>query len=106
VARARCGQPHFGVTQQNALAVAEVCHRLDGIPLAVELAAACVKALPVEKINERLDDRFRLLTGGSRTALPRQQTLRATLDWSYELLSEPERVLLRRLSVFARTSTP
>src|SRR5207249_10096992 len=74
---------------------------LDGIPLAIELAAARVRALPVKKINERLDDRFRLLTGGSRTALPRQQTLRALIDWSYDLLSEPERMLLRRLSVFA-----
>jgi predicted ATPase/class 3 adenylate cyclase len=100
VERARLGLPHFGVTPENALAVAEVCCRLDGIPLALELAAARVKALPVEKLNERLDDRFRLLTGGSRTALPRQQTLRGTIDWSYDLLSEPERVLLRRLSVF------
>ena len=64
----------------------EVCHRLDGIPLAIELAAARVKALPVEQIAARLDDRFRLLTGGSRTALPRQQTLRALIDWSYDLL--------------------
>lgn len=74
---------------------------MDGIPLAIELAAARVKALPVEKLAERLDDRFRLLTGGSRTALPRQQTLRATIDWSYDLLTEPERALLRRVSVFA-----
>src|SRR5205823_933603 len=74
---------------------------LDGIPLAIELAAARVRALPVEQIAARLNDRFRLLTGGSRTALPRQQTLRALIDWSYDLLSPPERVLLRRLSVFA-----
>jgi predicted ATPase/class 3 adenylate cyclase len=94
-------QTSFAVTNENARAVASVCHRLDGIPLAIELAAARVKALPVEKLNERLDDRFRLLTGGSRTALPRQQTLRALIDWSYDLLSELERVLLRRLSVFA-----
>src|SRR5204863_5915271 len=93
--------PAFAVTPQNATAVAQVCHRLDGIPLAIELAAARVKALPVEKIAERLDDRFRLLTGGSRTALPRQQTLRALIDWSYDLLSESEQTLLRRLSVFA-----
>jgi class 3 adenylate cyclase len=93
--------PSFTVTSQNAPALAEVCHRLDGIPLAIELAAARVMALPVEQIAQRLDDRFRLLTGGSRTALPRQQTLRALVDWSYELLSEAERVLLRRLSVFA-----
>src|SRR5439155_10460791 len=85
----------------NAPAVAQVCHRLDGIPLAIELAAARMKVLTVAQIAARLDDRFRLLTGGSRTALPRQQTLRATIDWSYGLLSDPERVLLRRLSVFA-----
>jgi predicted ATPase/class 3 adenylate cyclase len=101
VERAALSRPGFRVTQQNAPAVAQVCCRLDGIPLAIELAAARSKALPVEKLNERLDDRFRLLTGGSRTALPRQQTLRALIDWSYDLLSEPERALLRRLSVFA-----
>src|SRR5205807_8834614 len=82
-------------------AVLQVCRRLDGIPLAIELAAARVKALPVEEIAARLDDRFRLLTGGSRTALPRQQTLRALIDWSHDLLSGAERTLLRRLSVFA-----
>jgi predicted ATPase/class 3 adenylate cyclase len=98
--RARTVAPSFAVTTQNAPAVAAVCHRLDGIPLAIELAAARVKALPVEKLNERLADMFRLLTGGSRTALPRQQTLRALIDWSYDLLSEPEQALLRRLSVF------
>ena len=81
--------------------MAQVCFRLDGIPLAIELAAARIKLFPVEQIASRLDDRFRLLTGGSRTALPRQQTLRALIDWSYSLLSEPERVLLRRLAVFA-----
>jgi predicted ATPase/class 3 adenylate cyclase len=94
-------QPHFHVTNRNAPAVAQICHRLDGIPLAIELAAARVKVLPVEQIASRLDDRFRLLTGGSRTALPRQQTLRALIDWSYDLLSEAERTLLRQLSVFA-----
>jgi predicted ATPase/class 3 adenylate cyclase len=99
--RAAAAVPSFTVTNQNASAVAQICHRLDGIPLAIELAAARVKVLPVEKIAERLDDRFRLLTGGSRTALPRQQTLRALIDWSYDLLAEPERILLRRLSVFA-----
>jgi predicted ATPase/class 3 adenylate cyclase len=99
--RALAVLPAFTVTNQNAPAVAQVCCRLDGIPLAIELAAAWVKALPVEKLNERLGDMFRLLTGGSRTALPRQQTLRALIDWSYDLLSEPERALLRRLSVFA-----
>jgi predicted ATPase len=101
VERAVFTQPSFAITDQNAPAVAQVCERLDGIPLAIELAAARVKALPVEKLNERLDDMFRLLTGGSRTALPRQQTLRALIDWSYDLLSEPERALLRRLSAFA-----
>src|SRR5262245_42819181 len=99
--RAVLSQASFAVTEANAAAVVAVCRRLDGIPLAIELAAARVKALPVEKLNERLDDMFRLLTGGSRTALPRQQTLRALIDWSYDLLSPPERALLRRLSVFA-----
>jgi len=99
--RAGLAQPSFAVTAANAVPVAQVCERLDGIPLAIELAAARVKVLPVEQIVARLDDRFRLLTGGSRTALPRQQTLRALIDWSYDLLSEPERALLRRLSVFA-----
>src|SRR5262249_45935733 len=99
--RARLSQADFAVTQANAPAVVQVCQRLDGIPLAIELAAARVKALSVEKLNERLDDMFRLLTGGSRTALPRQQTLRALIDWSYDLLSPPEKALLRRLAVFA-----
>ena len=78
-----------------------MCHRLDGIPLALELAAARVKVLSIEQINARLHDRFRLLTGGSRTAVARQRTLEATVDWSYGLLSDAERRLLRRLSVFA-----
>jgi predicted ATPase/class 3 adenylate cyclase len=99
--RARQSLSTFKVTDTNAPAVAQICYRLDGIPLAIELAAARVKALSVEKIAERLDDRFRLLTGGSRTALPRQQTLRSMIDWSHSLLSEPERILLRRLSVFS-----
>lgn len=99
--RAMLAQPHFAVTNENAPAVAQICHRLDGIPLAIELAAARVKVLTAEQIAARLDDRFRLLTGGSRTALPRQQTLRALIDWSYDLLSEPERALLRRLAPFA-----
>lgn len=98
--RAVAAQSTFTATNQNAPAVAQVCHRLDGIPLAIELAAVRVKALPVDQIAKRLDDCFRLLTGGSRTALPRQQTLRATIDWSYNLLSEQEKKLLRRLSVF------
>ncbi|MFN8488226.1 MAG: LuxR C-terminal-related transcriptional regulator [Caldilineaceae bacterium] len=101
IERARLVQPSFQVTNLNAPAIAQICHRLDGIPLALELAAARLKALPVEKIAERLEDRFRLLTSGNRTALPHHQTLRALVDWSYDLLSEPERVLLRRLAVFA-----
>ena len=99
--RATAAQPAFAVTDRNATAVAEICHRLDGIPLALELAAARVRALPVETIAVRLSDRFRLLTGGDKTSLPRQQTLRACIDWSYDLLTEPERALLRRLAVFA-----
>jgi non-specific serine/threonine protein kinase len=101
VDRAVATAPGFTVTRMNAPAVAAVCQRLDGIPLAIELAAARVKVLAVEQIATRLDDRFRLLTGGSRMLVPRQQTLRATLDWSYGLLSEQERSVLRRLSVFA-----
>ena len=85
----------------NAAALARICQRLDGIPLAIEMAAARMNLLSADQLADRLDDAFRLLTGGSRTALPRQQTLRATIDWSYELLSEPERLLLQRLSVFA-----
>lgn len=101
VERALAVQPNFQVTHQNAPAVAQICNRLDGIPLALELAAARTKALSVEQIAARLDDRFRLLTGGSRTALPRQRTLQAAIDWSYKLLSRPEQALLRRVSVFA-----
>ena len=99
--RARQAQPSFAVTDGNAAAVAAVCRRLDGIPLALELAAARVRALSVEEINARLGGRFRLLTGGSRTALPRQQTLRALIDWSYDLLLPAEKSVLARLSVFA-----
>jgi predicted ATPase/class 3 adenylate cyclase len=93
--------PHFAMTKENASSIAQICYRLDGIPLAIELAAARLKILTVHQISARLDDRFRLLTGGARTALPRQQTLRALIDWSYDILSENERLLLRRLSVFA-----
>ena len=100
-ARATAVLPTFRVTQQNAQAVVQICRRLDGIPLAVELAAARVKVLPVEQIASRLDDQFRLLTGGSRVALARHQTLRAAMDWSHNLLSSQERAMLRRLSVFA-----
>jgi len=99
VERATSVQPVFTVT--NAPALAQLCVRLDGIPLAIELAAARVRSLSVQEINGKLDNRFRLLTGGSRTALPRQQTLRALIDWSYDLLQEPEKMLLRRLAVFA-----
>jgi non-specific serine/threonine protein kinase len=101
VERARAVLPRFVLTSANTPAVAQICRRLDGIPLAIELAAARVRVLSVEQIAQRLDDRFRFLTGGSRGALPRQQTLRATLDWSYALLAEPERALFRRLAVFA-----
>jgi non-specific serine/threonine protein kinase len=93
--------PSFTVTDQNSPAVVQICWRLDGIPLAIELAAARVRMLTVEQIVARLDDQFRLLTGGGRATLPRQQTLRAAIDWSYDLLVEAERALLRRLSVFA-----
>lgn len=99
--RAALSHPGFRVTGGNAAAVAQVAARLEGIPLAIELAAARVKALPVDVIAAKLDDRFRLLTGGARTGPRHQQTLRTALDWSYDLLSEPERRLLRRLSVFA-----
>jgi len=98
--RAILVDPHFHMTHGTALAIAQVCVRLDGIPLAIELAAARVKSLSVDQIAARLDDRFRLLIGGARTALPRQQTLRATIDWSYNLLSEFECAVLERLSVF------
>ncbi|HEX4153156.1 MAG TPA: hypothetical protein VHY75_13195, partial [Steroidobacteraceae bacterium] len=101
VDRARAAKPHFAPDQRSAVMIATICRRLDGIPLAIELAAARTAALSIEELSARLDDRFRLLTGGRRTALPRHQTLRATLDWSYELLLEPERVVLRRLAVFA-----
>jgi predicted ATPase/class 3 adenylate cyclase len=101
VERAQSAMHDFSLAQDNARAIAQVCHHLDGIPLALELAAARVKVLRVEEIAVRLDDRFHLLTGGARTAMPRHQTLRAMIDWSHDLLTEPERVLLRRLSVFA-----
>ena len=101
IERARAVQPRFVPTHQNAEQVAAICQRLDGIPLALELAAARMRALAVAEIAARLSDRFRLLTGGAETVLPRQQTLRACIDWSYELLSGTERALLSRLSVFA-----
>jgi class 3 adenylate cyclase len=99
--RASAVQPAFQLTDLNASAVADICQRLDGIPLAIELAAARVRTLSVEMIAARLGDRFRLLAGGDRTAMPRQQTLRALIDWSYDLLTENERSLFRRLAIFA-----
>ena len=101
VERARQRDPSFVLTPRNGPAVAQVCRRLEGIPLAIELAAARIGVLSVERIAERLDDSLILLTAGGRTALPRHRTLRATLEWSHELLGEPERKLFRRLSVFA-----
>jgi predicted ATPase/DNA-binding SARP family transcriptional activator/DNA-binding CsgD family transcriptional regulator len=100
VQRARYRNPAFALTRQNAAAVAEICTRLEGIPLAIELAAARV-GLSVQEIANRLDNSLMLLTAGNRTAVPRQRTLRGALDWSHDLLSEPERVLFRRLSAFA-----
>ena len=97
--RAAVARPGFAVTDRNAPAVAQVCARLDGIPLALELAAARMRVLPVGDLLDLLEDRFRLLTGGSRTALPRQQTLAATVDWSYALLTAPERAHFQRLAV-------
>src|ERR1700704_5547408 len=101
VERTRAAEPHFAPDRRGATMIAAICRRLDGIPLGIELAAARAAALGIGELAARLDDRFQMLTGGWRTALPRHQTLRATLDWSYELLAEPERVLLRRLRVFA-----
>jgi predicted ATPase/class 3 adenylate cyclase len=101
VERARFANASFQVTNDNAPSVSEICWRLDGVPLAIELAASRVKAMRVEQIAERLGDRFRLLTGGSRAALPHQQTLRSTIDWSHSLLPQVERAMLRRLSVFS-----
>ncbi|MHB8467321.1 MAG: helix-turn-helix transcriptional regulator, partial [Acidimicrobiales bacterium] len=101
VERARRARPGFELNGANANAVSEICRRLDGIPLAIELAAARVRAFAPERIVTGLHDRFHLLAGGARTAVPRQQTLRASVDWSHDLLTEPERVLFRRLGVFA-----
>jgi non-specific serine/threonine protein kinase len=99
--RARAVRSGFVITTANAAAVAEICRRLDGIPLALELAASRLRAMTPEQLAARLDDRFRVLTGGSRTALPRQRTLHALIEWSHELLSHDEQALFRRLSVFA-----
>jgi predicted ATPase/class 3 adenylate cyclase len=100
VERARAASTAFSLTDENAPVIAEICRRLDGIPLAIELAAARVKMLGVKHLRDRLDERFRVLTGGSRDALPHQQTLRALIDWSHNLLDERERVLFRRLGIF------
>jgi predicted ATPase/class 3 adenylate cyclase/DNA-binding CsgD family transcriptional regulator len=99
--RARHARPGFEISDDNAVAVTEICGRLDGMPLAIELAAARVRALSPSEILDSLHDRFRLLTGGARNAVRRQQTLRASVDWSHALLTEPERVVFRRLAVFS-----
>jgi predicted ATPase/class 3 adenylate cyclase len=99
--RAAAAQPEFELTEANSTHIAAICHRVDGIPLAIELAAARVRSLPVQKIAERLTDRFKILRGGDQAALPRQQTLRALIDWSYDLLTPEERRLFRQLAVFA-----
>ena len=100
IERASAATQNFKVTDENASSIAQICHRLDGIPLAIELAAGKIRSLSAGQIAQRLDDRFRLLTGGSRTAMPRHQTLQATIEWSYNLLSASEQTLFRRLSVF------
>ena len=99
--RAAASKPGFTVGPDNVAAITAICRVLDGMPLAIELAAARVRALSVEQIMARLDDRFGLLTAGDRSAAPRQRTLRAAIEWSYELLTEPERALFRRLSSFS-----
>jgi predicted ATPase/class 3 adenylate cyclase/DNA-binding CsgD family transcriptional regulator len=101
VDRAHRARPSFAVDDRNAAAVAQICHRLDGIPLAIELAAARCRQTSAERIAAELDDRFRYLTGGARTVMPRQQTLAASVDWSYERLDDAERLAFRRLGVFA-----
>jgi non-specific serine/threonine protein kinase len=101
IERAGATQPEFLLTPENENAVLQICNQLDGIPLAIELAAAKIKVLTPHQVAERLEDRFQLLTSGSRTALPRHQTLEAAIDWSYDLLSREEQILLRRLAVFS-----
>ncbi len=105
IQRARAVFAEFRVTGDNAAAVAQICRALDGMPLAIELAAARLRTMTPEQVAARLDDRFQLLTGGSRTAMPRHQTLRAVVDWSWDLLDEPERLLWRRFSVFTGGAT-
>jgi predicted ATPase/DNA-binding SARP family transcriptional activator len=104
--RAAAVAPGFRVDDNTVGSVIEICRRLDGLPLAIELAAARLRSLPVDQIAARLDDRFRLLTGGSRIAMPRHRTLRAVVEWSWDLLSDPERRLAERLAVFPAGSTP
>ncbi len=104
--RAAAASAGFAVDEGSVEAVIEICRRLDGLPLAIELAAARLRSLPVTQVAARLDDRFRLLTGGSRTALERQRTLRAVVDWSWDLLTEPERLLAQRVAVFPAGITP
>ena len=101
IERARLQWPDFSLTAQNATVLASVCHRLDGIPLAIELAAPRVRSMSIEEVNRGLDQRFGLLTGGSRTGLPRHRTLRAMIDWSYDLLSDAEKAMLTRMSAFS-----
>ena len=105
VERARGVDMRFSLTVENAPIVGDICRRLDGIPLAIELAAARVKLLSPKQLRERLDERFRLLTGGDRSALPRHQTMRALIDWSYDLLDERERILFRRVGIFVNGFT-
>jgi predicted ATPase/DNA-binding SARP family transcriptional activator len=104
--RAAAVRPGFALDEATAGPVVRICRALDGIPLAIELAAARLRALTAAQVADRLDDRFRLLSVGDRAALPRHQTLRAVVDWSWELLNEPERAVLRRLSVFSGGATP
>src|SRR5271154_6306246 len=101
VDRARLLRPDFSVTSENATSLASICYRLDGIPLAIELAAPRLRSMSVEELNHRLDQRFTLLTDGSQTELPRHRTLRSMIDWSYDLLTDVEQAMLRRVSVFA-----
>src|SRR5258705_7079944 len=101
VERARLLRPDFSVTAENAASLASICYRLDGIPLAIELAAPRLVSMSVKELNQRLDERFALLTGGSRAALPRHRTLRSMIDWSYDLLTSSEQAMLSRVSVFA-----
>ena len=101
VERARLHRPDFEITPKNARTLASICHRLDGIALAIELAAPRLRTMSIEELNSHLDDRFGILTGGHRTALPRHRTLRSLIDWSYDLLSSAEKIMLRRIAVFS-----